>query len=129
MIDESIMAAARESMKIKTGKNISDERAAGIAEMLLAGRNVENPAAYVRAAIVNDPDPDTRFLPRNSAAYMPAQVTAAAGAPADPELVRELAAEMRASFHQGRPDGGALAAEDTAALDGEAPAEHLESCQ
>jgi len=37
--------------------------ASRIARELLDGRSVASPAAYVREAIRNDPDPRKRFLP------------------------------------------------------------------
>ena len=46
-----------------TGRHITEEWAQRVAAHILDGRTPANPAAYIRQAIRNDPDPKRRFLP------------------------------------------------------------------
>ena len=46
-----------------TGKDVSREWAVRTRDYLLEGRATSSPAAYVRSAIRNEPDPAKRFLP------------------------------------------------------------------
>ena len=46
-----------------TGRHITEEWAQRVANHILDGRTPANPAAYIRQAIRNDPDPRRRFLP------------------------------------------------------------------
>lgn len=46
-----------------TGRHITEEWAQRVAAHVLDGRTPANPAAYIRQAIRNDPDPRRRFLP------------------------------------------------------------------
>jgi len=48
----------------KTGKLVDDDWAGRIAAELLQGQSVSSPAAYVRQAIRNEPNPGLRFLPQ-----------------------------------------------------------------
>lgn len=56
---EAIMSQIHET----TGRHITEEWAERVAGMLLTGRSTASPAAYVRQAIRNEPNPRQRFLP------------------------------------------------------------------
>lgn len=62
-VDRDVIEAIIKEILDITGRHISDEWATRVAGELLKGQPVTNPAAYVRQAIRNDPDPRTRFLP------------------------------------------------------------------
>ena len=59
---EVIEAITKEILAV-TGRHITDEWAGRVAEQILQGRATASPAAYVRQAIRNDPNPRQRFLP------------------------------------------------------------------
>jgi hypothetical protein len=62
-LDRSLLAArTREAFAERTGTEIGDQQALALAERIIAGRVVRNPAAYVVAAIARDVDP-FRLLP------------------------------------------------------------------
>ncbi len=56
---EAIMNQIHET----TGRHITADWAQRVAAELLKGQPVTNPAAYVRQAIRNEPNPSQRFLP------------------------------------------------------------------
>lgn len=59
---EVIDSIIREILDV-TGRHITEEWAQRVADHVLEGRTPANPAAYIRQAIRNDPDPKRRFLP------------------------------------------------------------------
>ncbi len=60
---QAVIDAITKEIHETTGKHVTETWAAKIAATLLTGRTTASPAAYVRQAIRNDPDPKTRFLP------------------------------------------------------------------
>jgi hypothetical protein len=59
--DDLIQKTIIETIAEVTGRSIDARAAAKIAAVLLGDRSPQNPAAYCRKAITNDPDPVTRF--------------------------------------------------------------------
>ena len=58
-----VIEAITEELLDRTGYLVDDDWACRVAAELLKGQPVSSPAAYVRQAIRNDPDPRKRFLP------------------------------------------------------------------
>lgn len=56
------VTAAVAALQEMTGRTVTDEHAALVVQELTHGRAVQHAARYVRASIVNDPNP-ARFLP------------------------------------------------------------------
>lgn len=58
-----VIDAIQNQIHETTGRHITEDWAQRIAAELLQGRSTASPAAYVRQAIRNDPNPRQRFLP------------------------------------------------------------------
>jgi hypothetical protein len=63
--DPDLIALVKDEIKTITGEDITDSHAAGIKSDLITAsrRPVKNPAAYIRKAIREEPDPRNRFFP------------------------------------------------------------------
>ena len=94
-----------------TGRDVSREWAADVRATLMNGREVTNPAAYLRQIIRTERDPAARFLPQVSPHSSPppvAQAIAAArvngGRPLHGDAVTSRAAAARAALHTPKGD-------------------------
>jgi len=61
--DDQIVHMIMDEIHAATGRHITPEWAARTYHLILSGRDPDKPAAYIRSAIRNDPDPRKRFLP------------------------------------------------------------------
>src|SRR5262245_27557558 len=61
--DDQIVHMIMDAIHAATGRHITPEWAARTYHLILSGRDPDKPAAYIRSAIRNDPDPRKRFLP------------------------------------------------------------------
>ena len=94
-----------------TGRTVAAGWAAGIRDSLLEGRDVTDPAAYLRQAIRSERDPQNRFLPvaaNHPSSRTPAEAAFAAGlepngTPARGDTVASLAAQARQAIHREQP--------------------------
>lgn len=107
--DDDLIDAIISELRKVTGKTITPAWAADVASSLLRGRDPDNPAAYVRAAIRSERDPRTRFLPvaaSHPSARTPTEAAFAAGIipngrPADDQTVAAIAAQVRQAIRKG----------------------------
>ena len=97
---------------LATGRDVSRTWAADVRATLMNGREVANPAAYLRQIIRTERDPAARFLPAASAhpsARPVSEANLAAGiapngTPARGEAVAAIAAHARAALHAPKGD-------------------------
>lgn len=97
---------------LATGRGVSREWAADVRATLMNGRDVTNPAAYLRQIIRTERDPAARFLPLATAhpsARPVSEANLAAGiapngTPARGEAVAAIAAHARAALHAPKGD-------------------------
>lgn len=61
----AILTAVKDALMSATGQEVPDTWAARVADQILTGRNVIDPAAYVTTVITTDPNP-RRFLPTHT---------------------------------------------------------------
>jgi hypothetical protein len=95
---------------LATGRDVSRDWAADVRATLMNGRDVTNPAAYLRQIIRTERDPVARFLPLASShpsARPVSEANLAAGiapngTPARGEAVAAIAAHARAALHAPR---------------------------
>jgi len=101
----------QQEVRKATGRDITAELAATICGDLLRGREVSDPAAYLRSAIRNERDPRTRFLPvaasHPSARPLGEAALAAGitpnGQPARGQTVHDIAAQARQALTKDQP--------------------------
>ena len=98
-------------IQLATGRDVSRTWATDVRATLMNGREVTNPAAYLRQIIRTERDPAARFLPQVSPHSSPppvAQAIAAArvngGRPLHGDAVTSRAAAARAALHAPKGD-------------------------